>query len=70
MRFGLMRILTSNWIASVIVAIAAVSLLILYIMGKTKESLIGAAILGLALILIVRGSKKTFDDGPGPEDGR
>jgi hypothetical protein len=70
MRFGLMRILTSNWIASVIVAIAAVSLLILYIMGKTKESLIGAAILGLALILIIRGSKKTFDDGPGPEDGR
>jgi hypothetical protein len=63
-----MRILTSNWIASIIVAVAAVSLLILYIMDKTKEALIGAVILVFALFLIIRGSKKNFGGGPGPED--
>jgi len=56
------RILTSNWFAALVLAIAAVSLILLYASGKTTEAVLGAAILFLALVLILMGSKKSDRD--------
>jgi hypothetical protein len=56
--FMIGRILTSNWFAALALLIAAASLVLLYESGKTSEAILGAAILFLALVLIIMGSRK------------
>lgn len=56
--FMIARILTSNWFAALVLMVAAASLLLLYESGKTTEAILGAAILFLALVLILMGSRK------------
>lgn len=56
--FMIARILTSNWFAALVLLVAAASLLLLYESGKTAEAILGAAILFLALVLILMGSRK------------
>ena len=51
------RILTSNWFALFVLALAAFSLVLLYLKGRTREALAGAAVLLLAAMLIYRGIK-------------
>ena len=52
------RFLTSNWFAALILIIAACSLVVLYMSGKTTEAVLGAGLLFLALVLILMGAKK------------
>jgi len=56
------RILTSNWFAALVLAVAGISLVLLYGSGKTTEAVLGAAVLFLALVLILMGSKKSDRD--------
>jgi hypothetical protein len=56
------RILTSNWFAVLVLVAAAASLVLLYDSGKTTEAVLGAAVLFLALVLILMGSKKSGKD--------
>ncbi len=56
------KILTSNWFAALVLLVAAVSLILLYTHGKTTEAVLGAAVLFLALVLILMGSKKSDRD--------
>jgi membrane-bound ClpP family serine protease len=52
------RFLTSNWFAALVLLVAAASLVLLYESGKTSEAVLGAAILFLALVLILMGSRR------------
>jgi hypothetical protein len=56
------KILTSNWFAAFVLVVAAASLVLLYVSGKTTEAVLGAAVLFLALVLILMGSKKSDRD--------
>ena len=56
--FMIARFLTSNWFAALVLLVAAASLVLLYESGKTTEAILGAAILFLALVLILMGSRK------------
>jgi membrane-bound ClpP family serine protease len=56
--FMIARFLTSNWFAALVLLVAAASLVLLYESGKTTEAILGAAILFLALVLILLGSRK------------
>ncbi len=56
------RFLTSNWFAALILVIAAGSLVVLYISGRTTEAVLGGALLFLALVLILMGVKKSDGD--------
>jgi ABC-type Mn2+/Zn2+ transport system permease subunit len=56
--FMIARFLTSNWFAALVLLVAAASLVLLYESGKTTEAILGAAILFLALVLILIGSRK------------
>jgi hypothetical protein len=60
--FMIARFLTSNWFAAVVLLVAAASLVLLYESGKTTEAVLGAAILFLALVLILMGSRKGYRD--------
>ena len=60
--FTMTRIFTSNWFAALILAVAAVSLVLLYSTGRTTEAILGAALLLLALVLILVGSRKSDGD--------
>ncbi len=60
--FMIARILTSNWLAALVLVVAAVSLVLLYVSGQTTEAVLGAAILLLALVLILMGSKRSDRD--------
>lgn len=54
-----MRIFTSGWFAFVAVIAAVFSLYALHSSGQTTEALIGSAVLLVATILILAGSKKS-----------
>ncbi len=54
----LVRILTSSWFAFLAVIVAAVSVFMLYSSGQVNEALIGAAVLFVATIFILIGSKR------------
>ncbi len=56
------RIFTSNWFAALVVVVAAASLVLLYDSGKTTEAVLGAAVLFLAFVLILMGSKRSDRD--------
>jgi membrane-bound ClpP family serine protease len=56
--FMIARFLTSNWFAALVLLVAAASLVLLYESGKTTEAILGAAILFLAFVLILMGSRK------------
>jgi hypothetical protein len=60
--FMITRILTSNWFAALVLLVAAASLVLLYESGQTTEAVLGAAILFLALVLILVGSRKGDSD--------
>jgi membrane protein implicated in regulation of membrane protease activity len=60
------RILTSNWVAIPLLVVAGISLVLLFLKGRTKEALIGGAVLALAAYLILRRGR---DDDQGPDDG-
>jgi hypothetical protein len=49
------RILTSNWFALTVLAVAALSLILLHREGRTTEALVGAGLLALAALLVYRG---------------
>lgn len=51
------KILTSNWFALIVLAVAAFSLILLHREGRTTEALVGAVLLVLAALLIYRGSQ-------------
>jgi hypothetical protein len=51
------KIFTSNWFALIVLALAAISLVLLYSTGRTTEALFGAALLVLAALLIYWGEK-------------
>lgn len=55
-------ILTNTWFALIVLGLAVLSLVFLYLKGRTKESLCGAALLILAAFLIFRGSKSQRTD--------
>jgi lipopolysaccharide export LptBFGC system permease protein LptF len=56
------KIFTSNWFAALVLLVAAAALILLYVRGKTTEAVLGAAILFLALVLSLMGSKKSDRD--------
>lgn len=60
----LSRILSSSLFALVALSVAAVSLVLLYLKGKTDEALIGAILLALAALLVFFGNrhKSSSDD--------
>ncbi len=60
--FMIARIFTSNVFAALVLVVAAISLVLLYVSGQTSEAVLGAAILLLALVLILMGSKKSGRD--------
>lgn len=62
----LAKILTSNWIALPVLLVAAGSLVLLYVKGRTFEAMIGAALLAVAVILIFLGREKKDPDSPSP----
>jgi len=56
------KILTSNWFAVPVILLAAVSVGLLYLTERTTEALCGAALLGVAIILIILGREKKDQD--------
>ena len=54
----IVRILTSGWFAFLVVIVAAVSVFNLYNSGQEREAIIGAAVLLVATVFILIGSKK------------
>lgn len=56
------KILTSNWFSALVLVVAAASLVLVYVSGKTTEAVLGAAVLFLALVLILMGSKRSDRD--------
>ena len=56
------KFFTSNWFAGLMLIVAAISLVLLYATGNTSEAILGAAILFLALVLILMGSRKSNRD--------
>lgn|GEM_PF-785554 len=58
----LSRIFTSTLFALVVLTVAAVSLAMLYVRGRTLEAGVGAALLLVAAFLIYRGSKTPHTD--------
>jgi hypothetical protein len=61
------RIFTSNWVAIPLLIVAGVSLVLLYLRGRTTEAMIGAGMLAVAAYLIVRGGRSRDEDSEGPE---
>jgi hypothetical protein len=61
------RIFTSNWVAIPLLIVAAISLVVLYLRGRTTEAMIGAGVLAVAAYLIVRGCRSRDDDSEGSE---
>lgn len=57
----LIKILSSNWVAIPVLAIACVSLVLLYLRGRTTEAKLGASLLLLAFLLIIWGRKPPPD---------
>jgi len=55
-------ILTNTWFALIVLGLAVLSLVFLYLKGRTPESLCGAGLLILAAFLIYRGSKSQHTD--------
>jgi hypothetical protein len=51
----IVRILTSNWFALIVLAVAACSLVLLYRTGQTVEAFVGAGLLVLAALLVFWG---------------
>ncbi|MCX5861833.1 MAG: hypothetical protein WCG29_06765 [Desulfomonile sp.] len=58
----LRKIFTSNEFAVLVLLIAAMSLVMLYLSGRTIETAIGTVLLALAALLIFRGDKKKDSD--------
>jgi predicted tellurium resistance membrane protein TerC len=54
----IVRILTSNWFAVIVLAVAAFSLVLLHREGKTVEALVGAGLLVLAALLVYWGMNR------------
>jgi hypothetical protein len=61
------RIFTSNWVAIPLLIVAGVSLVLLYLRGRTTEAMIGAGMLAVAAYLIVRGGRSRDEDSESPE---
>ncbi|HMK34990.1 MAG TPA: hypothetical protein VK463_07990 [Desulfomonilaceae bacterium] len=53
----ILKILTSAWFASLVVAVATLSLYLLYSSGQATEAAVGGGILVVAVILILVGSR-------------
>ncbi len=58
------RILYSNWFASLVLALATISLILLYLQGRTSAALAGAGLLVLAIILIAWGNRQKKSEAP------
>lgn len=56
------KIFTSNEFAVLVLLIAAMSLVVLYLSGRTLETAIGAVLLAISAILIFMGDKKKDPD--------
>jgi hypothetical protein len=56
----LIRFLSSNWVAIPVLLLACVAVAVLYLRGRIMEAKIGGSLLGIALVLILWGSR-----GPG-----
>lgn len=56
------RFLSSNWVAIPVLVLASAAVVILYLRGRVFEAKIGASVLGLAVLLILWGSR-----GSGPD---
>jgi uncharacterized membrane protein YfcA len=54
----LQKIITSNWVAIPVFGLAAGSLVLLYVKGRTLEAIVGACVLAVALILMILGREK------------
>lgn len=59
----MLRILASNWVAVPVLIAAALSLVFLYMTGRTWEVVVGAGILLVAVILVFMGR-----DGSKPDN--
>jgi hypothetical protein len=51
------KIIYSNWFAWLVLSLAGMSLVLLYLKGRTTESTIGAGVLAVAALLIFLGRK-------------
>lgn len=58
----MVRFLTSNFVIFIVLTLAALSLVLLYLQGRTTAAWIGAALLLLSLLLILLGGSP--DDSP------
>jgi predicted tellurium resistance membrane protein TerC len=54
----IVRILTSNWFALIVLAVAAFSLVLLHREGRTVEALVGTGLLVVAALLIYWGRNR------------
>ena len=54
----IVRILTSNWFALIVLAVAAFSLVLLHREGRTVAALVGAGLLVLATLLVYWGMNR------------
>lgn len=60
------RIFTSNWFAIPVLLIAAGSLALLYLAGRTEEAIVGAVVLAVAALFILLGREKKDRDADLP----
>ncbi len=51
------RFLSSNWVAIPVLVLACTAVVVLYVRGRVFEAKIGATVLGLAVLLILWGSR-------------
>lgn len=58
----LIRFLSSNWVAIPVLLLACAAVAVLYMRGRVLEAKIGGSLLGLALVLILWGSRGTGTD--------
>ena len=56
------RFLSSNWVAIPVLVLACAAVVVLYLRGRVFEAKIGATLLGLAILLIVWGSRGSGTD--------
>lgn len=61
----LIRFLSSNWVAIPVLVLACLAVVVLYLRGLVMEAKIGGSLLGIALVLILWGSRGT---GPSVRD--
>jgi hypothetical protein len=53
----LSKFLSSNWVAIPVLVLACAAVVVLYLRGRVFEAKIGATVLGLAVLLILWGSR-------------